>query len=78
MRQQFTGGAPLWDFTAEEFSKVISVNVLGSANTIRHFLPAMRNQNRGMIINYSSGWGREVAPNVSPYCTSKWAIEGDD
>lgn len=69
-------GAPLWDFSAEEFSRVISVNVLGSVNTIRHFLPAMRSENRGVIVNYSSGWGREVAPNVSPYCTSKWAVEG--
>jgi NAD(P)-dependent dehydrogenase (short-subunit alcohol dehydrogenase family) len=24
----------------------------------------------------SSGWGRGVAPNVAPYCASKWAIEG--
>jgi NAD(P)-dependent dehydrogenase (short-subunit alcohol dehydrogenase family) len=24
----------------------------------------------------SSGWGRSTAPEVAPYCASKWAIEG--
>ena len=31
---------------------------------------------RGVIVNLSSGWGRSVAPEVGPYCMSKWAIEG--
>ena len=30
----------------------------------------------GLVINFSSGWGREVAKDVAPYCSSKWAIEG--
>lgn len=31
---------------------------------------------QGVIVNFSSGWGRSVAPEVAPYCASKWAIEG--
>ena len=31
---------------------------------------------RGVVVNFSSGWGRSVSPEVAPYCTSKWAIEG--
>jgi hypothetical protein len=31
---------------------------------------------KGVIVNMSSGWGRSVAPDVAPYCASKWAIEG--
>jgi NAD(P)-dependent dehydrogenase (short-subunit alcohol dehydrogenase family) len=68
--------APLWDVPAAEFSKIIDVNVKGPANVIRSFVPAMVNANRGIIVNLSSGWGRSVSPNVAPYCTSKWAIEG--
>jgi NAD(P)-dependent dehydrogenase (short-subunit alcohol dehydrogenase family) len=30
----------------------------------------------GVIVNFSSGWGRSVAAEVAPYCASKWAIEG--
>jgi NAD(P)-dependent dehydrogenase (short-subunit alcohol dehydrogenase family) len=30
----------------------------------------------GVIVNLSSGWGRSTSPQVGPYCTTKWAIEG--
>jgi NAD(P)-dependent dehydrogenase (short-subunit alcohol dehydrogenase family) len=30
----------------------------------------------GIIVNFSSGWGRSPSPQVAPYCASKWAIEG--
>ena len=68
--------APLWKVSAEEFSLVMDVNVKGSANVIRHFLPAMLRRKRGVIVNFSSGWGRSVDAEVAPYCASKWAIEG--
>ena len=31
---------------------------------------------QGVIVNFSSGWGRSTSPQVSSYCASKWAIEG--
>lgn len=68
--------APLWQVPAEEFDYVIDVNVKGVANVIRHFLPAMTARKSGVIVNFSSGWGRSVASEVAPYCASKWAIEG--
>jgi NAD(P)-dependent dehydrogenase (short-subunit alcohol dehydrogenase family) len=68
--------APLWQVPSDEFDRLIDVNVKGVANVIRHFLPAMIAKKTGLIINFSSGWGRSVAKDVSPYCASKWAIEG--
>jgi NAD(P)-dependent dehydrogenase (short-subunit alcohol dehydrogenase family) len=68
--------APLWDVSADEFSQVIDVNIKGVANIIRHFVPAMIARSRGVIVNFSSGWGRSTSPEVAPYCSSKWAIEG--
>jgi NAD(P)-dependent dehydrogenase (short-subunit alcohol dehydrogenase family) len=68
--------APLWEVTAEEFSAVIDVNIKGVANLIRHFVPAMVNRKSGIIVNFSSGWGRATDPGVAPYCATKWAIEG--
>ncbi len=67
---------PLWEITSEEFSQVMKVNLDGIANTIRHFVPAMIEKQNGIIINLSSGWGRNVSPNVAPYCGSKWGVEG--
>jgi NAD(P)-dependent dehydrogenase (short-subunit alcohol dehydrogenase family) len=68
--------APLWKVPADEFGKVVTVNILGVANVIRSFVPAMVERGSGVIVNLSSGWGRSVAPEVAPYCATKWAIEG--
>lgn len=68
--------APLWEVPAAEFAAVIDANIKGVANLLRHFVPAMIAEGRGVIVNLSSGWGRGSAPNVAPYCASKWAIEG--
>ena len=68
--------APLWRVPAEEFKRLIDVNVTGTANIIRAFVPAMIERGTGVIVNFSSGWGRSVSPEVAPYCASKYAIEG--
>lgn len=68
--------APLWEVPSEEFSQLIDINIKGVANIIRHFVPAMIENKRGIIVNFSSGWGRSTSPEVAPYCASKWAIEG--
>lgn len=68
--------APLWAVPATEFASLVDVNIKGTANMLRHFVPAMIEQGRGVIVNFSSGWGRSTSPNVAPYCATKWAIEG--
>ncbi len=68
--------APLWRVSAAEFDRILSVNLSGVANMIRHFAPAMIDRGAGVFANLSSGWGRSTAPDVAPYCTTKWGIEG--
>ncbi len=68
--------APLWKVPAERFNWVIDVNVKGLANVLRSFLPAMVKAKKGLIVNFSSGWGRSTSPEVSGYCASKYAVEG--
>jgi len=68
--------APLWRVEAAEFSAVVDVNLKGPANVIRHFVPAMVRRRSGVIVNFSSGWGRSTSAEVAPYCATKWAIEG--
>ncbi len=70
------GNAPLWRVSAEEFQRVVDVNIVGVVNVIRHFTPAMIERGAGVIVNLSSGWGRSVDSDVAPYCATKWAIEG--
>ncbi|MCG8601735.1 MAG: SDR family NAD(P)-dependent oxidoreductase [Verrucomicrobiales bacterium] len=68
--------APLWEISNEEFSTLTRVNIDGTANVIRHYIPSMIEAGRGIIVNFSSGWGRTTSPEVAPYCATKWAIEG--
>lgn len=68
--------APLWEVPEPEISSVLDVNVKGTINIIRSFLPSMKIKGQGIIVNFSSGWGRSTSPGVAPYCASKWAIEG--
>lgn len=68
--------APLWNVSADEFSNVIDINIKGVTNVIRHFVPAMIARGSGVIVNFSSGWGRSTDAEVAPYCATKWAVEG--
>jgi len=68
--------APLWKVPAQEFWQVIDVNIKGVVNVIRHFVPAMIGRGSGVIVNFSSGWGRATDAEVAPYCATKWAMEG--
>ncbi|MEO0802383.1 MAG: SDR family oxidoreductase [Cyanobacteria bacterium J06642_2] len=68
--------ASTWEVPVAEFDRLIDINIKGTANVIRHFLPAMLTRRQGIIVNFSSGWGRSTSPEVGPYCASKWAIEG--
>lgn len=67
---------PLWAISAEDFDRVVDVNVKGVFYVIQAFVPAMVARGRGVIVNFSSGWGRSVDADVAPYCATKWAIEG--
>lgn len=66
----------LWKVHPQEFASVMNVNITGSFHVIHCLLPAMIEAGRGVVVNFSSGWGRSTSPEVVPYCASKFAIEG--
>jgi len=68
--------APLTNVSPEEFSSVLAVNLGGIHNMIRAFVPRMEKAGRGIIANFSSYWGQSTAPDVGPYCATKWGVEG--
>lgn len=68
--------APLWEVQREELEALMQVNIIGVANVIRYTVPAMIDEGKGVIVNFSSGWGRSTSPEVAPYCATKWAVEG--
>ena len=66
--------APVAETSADTWRHVLDVNVVGTANVIRHALPHLSRSN-GAIVNVSSTWGRSAAGQVAPYCASKFAVE---
>ncbi|MGW3564865.1 SDR family NAD(P)-dependent oxidoreductase [Streptomyces sp. NPDC000941] len=65
---------PLTDTTAEEWHRVLGVNVLGTVNTMRTFLPGMRDRGWGRVVNFASMAGKDGNPNLSVYSASKAAV----
>lgn len=43
---------------------------------VRSFVPIMERVGKGIIVNFSSYWGQSTAPEVGPYCATKWGVEG--
>ena len=69
---------PLLETTAEEWRRVFDVNVLGTVNTMRTFVPGMCERGWGRVVNFASMAGKDGNPNLSVYSASKAAVIGPD
>jgi len=67
---------PLLETTAAEWRRVFDVNVLGTVNTMRMFVPGMRERGWGRVVNFASMAGKDGNPNLSVYSASKAAVIG--
>jgi NAD(P)-dependent dehydrogenase (short-subunit alcohol dehydrogenase family) len=67
---------PLVETTAEEWRRVLEVNVLGIVNTLRVFVPGMCDRGWGRVVNLASMAGKDGNPNLSVYSASKAAVIG--
>ena len=62
-------------YTVDQFKQVYETNVFGVLRVNRAVLPGMRKQGSGLLIHVSSIAGRSTLPYMSPYCSSKYALE---
>jgi NAD(P)-dependent dehydrogenase (short-subunit alcohol dehydrogenase family) len=69
-------GGPFEDCSAADMQRVMLVNALGPMFVTHPFLPIMRAQGGGRIINISSDSGVIGLPFQSIYCAAKHALEG--
>lgn len=65
---------PIDELTAEEFRKVMAVNVDGTWNCSRAVVPHMKTRGSGKIINLASTLGLVGLSNRTPYASSKGAV----
>ncbi|MGL5392057.1 MAG: SDR family oxidoreductase, partial [Shewanella sp.] len=59
---------------ADEWSRMLNINVLGVLNGIQAVLADMKARKTGTIINISSVAGRKTFPNHAAYCATKFAV----
>ena len=62
--------------TDEQIRRQFDTNVFGLMAVTRAFLPRFRDRGAGMFVNMSSTAGLATAPFLSPYASSKFAVEG--
>jgi 2-dehydro-3-deoxy-L-rhamnonate dehydrogenase (NAD+) len=67
-------GVPLLQTAAEDWRRVLDVNVLGTVATMRAFVPGMVERGWGRVVNFASMAGKDGNPNLSIYSASKAAV----
>jgi len=66
----------LEDVTYEDLNWLLGINLWGVIYGSKAFLPYLKQQPEGHIVNISSVHGLFTNPNGGPYCTSKFAVRG--
>ncbi len=64
-----------WTLDPAAWAKNVTVNVSGTFNTIRAFLPEMVSRKQGVLIFVSSGAANRPVPGWNAYCASKAGVE---
>ena len=64
------------DVALADWRRCLAVNLEGAFLTVKHAVPLMKPARSGAILLTSSTAGLYGFPNRSPYCASKWAING--
>lgn len=65
---------PLETLDADEFRRVLDVNVVAVAAMTRAVLPVMRAQHSGRVVNVGSGTTRHPRPGLGAYAATKAAV----
>lgn len=72
----YANGGFVEEIPVEEYRKQFETNLFGAISITQLVLPYMSEQKSGKIINISSISGQVGFPGLSPYVSSKYALEG--
>src|SRR5205085_2557595 len=67
---------PLDQYPAEEWRRVIEIDLVGVFNCCQAVVPSMRRRDYGRIVNIASIAGKEGNPNASAYSAAKAGVIG--
>ncbi|MFY0627083.1 MAG: SDR family oxidoreductase [Reichenbachiella sp.] len=69
-------GTKILDFGADDFQKVLNVNLVGAFNLLKHGIRAMKPSNYGRILMLASIAGKDGNPGMAGYTASKAGVIG--
>jgi NAD(P)-dependent dehydrogenase (short-subunit alcohol dehydrogenase family) len=64
------------DYSAEDFNRLLQVNLFGPLHLMQAVLPGMQQRKYGKVVNIASTTGKWASANQSAYNTSKHALVG--
>ncbi len=67
---------PLENLTSEDFNTSIQVNLVGAFNLLKAFLPTMKTNGKGLIINLPGVLGKTPMAGAAAYSASKYGLNG--
>ena len=67
---------PFAEITVEDWDRALAVNLRGPFLCIKELLPLLRKAGSASIINVSAGGGKTGMAGRTPYCASKFGLEG--
>lgn len=68
--------APVEEYDPDGWDAVVTVNLDGSFNVVRQFVPLLKESSAGSVLVMSSLAGRFGYPNRIAYSTTKWGLVG--
>lgn len=72
----YSSGGPAEDLSIADYKHQFETNVFGSIAVTKAFIPSMRENRKGKIINVGSMSGSFALPGLTPYAASKHALRG--
>lgn len=67
---------PMDTLTAEEFTRTLAANLIGPFHLLKAFLPGMKNEKKGLIINIPGVLGKVPMVGAAAYSASKYGLVG--
>lgn len=69
------GGGALGEYTIEDWDWIVGINLMGVVNGCHLFLPHLKAQQSGMILNTASAAAFSPVPKMTAYCSTKAAVK---
>lgn len=69
-------GVPIWETSEQDFTEIVTLNLMTAFLTMAAALPKMIERRRGRIINLGGSFGLRGRAGRAAYSSAKWGLRG--